>query len=107
MSEFEAYAAATISPMLSRALADLYQQRGDSVEPVAYLTDWLKLWAAAQVAERSREEKARKQSECTEKVKADLREKQAKLVEEEERASRPFKMLNEVVRTVAEVDYPK
>ncbi|KAF4695568.1 hypothetical protein FOZ60_004064 [Perkinsus olseni] len=36
-----------------------------------------------------------------------LREKQAKLVEEEERASRPFKMLNEVVRTVAEVDYPK
>ncbi|KAF4665706.1 hypothetical protein FOZ61_010608 [Perkinsus olseni] len=107
MSEFEAYAAATISPMLSRALADLYQQRGDSVEPVEYRTDWLKLWAAAQVAERSRGEKARKQSEYTEKVKADFREKQAKHAEEEERASRPFKMLNEVVRTVAEVDYPK
>lgn len=48
MSEFDTYAAGTITPVLSRALADLYQQEHGSVEPVEYLSNWLKLWAEAQ-----------------------------------------------------------
>ncbi|EER06176.1 hypothetical protein Pmar_PMAR007386, partial [Perkinsus marinus ATCC 50983] len=71
MSEFDTYAAGTITPVLSRALADLYQQEHGSVEPVEYLSNWLKLWAEAQVSEQEREVKARKQLQYTKTVDAE------------------------------------
>ncbi|KAF4656170.1 hypothetical protein FOL47_009113 [Perkinsus chesapeaki] len=104
MSELQTYAASTISPVLSRALADLALQE-PPIDTVAYLSNWLKLWAAAQEAESKRKEDAMKLIEHKERLSAEATQKQAGIALEKEKAARPMKLLAGVIDKVAGVDY--